>query len=751
MAIREDKIQLKRSSISRAKQIIKFMLPYKQQYLLGIVILFIGSGVMLLFPMLLGQLVNSGNKDSAVGLSTVEEIDEIGIKLIILMIVLGICSFMRVSLFVSATQKMMADLRGAVYTNLIRLPMEFFSKRRVGEINSRMAADITQLEEAFTITVAELARQLIIIVGGVTYLAITSFKLTLLMLSIVPVVAIAAVVFGRFIRKLSKEKQNLTADANVIIEETLQGIANVKAFANEIFEITRYKKSVSDIRTIAMKGGVWRGGFAAFIIFSLFGSMVAVIWYAAILILNNELNNGNIIEFIVFSGLIGGSIGGVADRYAQIQKAVGATENLLDLLDEEHEAIEIEKSRTFDTINGDIKFENVGFTYPSRSEMKVMENVSFEVRKGQQIAIVGPSGAGKSTLISLLMRFYDPQEGSILIDGIDYTSYSLEELRGQMAMVPQEVLLFGGTVRENIAYGKPNANDAEIIEADDYMKLIPPDIPNKEWDIWATDLKLNKPNPYPLRSYEDFEEIVEERRLDPLASIAEGIGKLRPGEYMFIHILITPIMDELRVEGEEVIRRLMGRPEEVKKGSILGAVGSLGKEVLTMFGFAKEEEERKDDMSMLPEFRLTAGEREIIKKVDEKTSKIAFNAMVRFMYIGRNDVFSKTNVSTLFGFFRQFNTHNLNSFRPNAKTLPKRSFVFFKNTRTNFRKLRLFTFASGRFRLPGSISPYFKLNVEELATMFHFPGQVVKAPGLLRVESRKAPPPPGLPVDLDLE
>jgi len=293
--------------------------------------------------------------------------------------------------------------------------------------------------------------------------------------------------------------------------------------------------------------------------------------------------------------------------------------------------------------------------------------------------------------------------------------------------------------------------DAEIIEADDYMKLIPPDIPNKEWDIWATDLKLNKPNPYPLRSYEDFEEMVEERRLDSMASIAEGIGKLRPGEYMFIHILITPIMDELRVEGDEVIRKLMGRPAEVKKGGISGIMGSLGNEALTIFGLANKEEERKDDMFNLSEFRLTAGEREIIKKIDEKTSKIAFSAMIRFMYIGRSDVFSKTNISTLFGFFRQFNTHNLNSFRPNSKTLPKRSFVVFKNMRTNFRKLRLFTYSSNRLKLPGSISPYFKLNVEELANMFHFPGQAVKAPGLLRVESKKASPPAGLPVDLDLE
>ena len=371
-------------------------------------------------------------------------------------------------------------------------------------------------------------------------------------------------------------------------------------------------------------------------------------------------------------------------------------------------------------------------------EIRVPQDV-FKTPKAMEYVFVGLHGVWDE------LTFRDKWiKGEIL----PWFSMEIAGIDGEMRFFVRTETKFRNLVEAKIYSQYP---DAEIIEADDYMKLIPPDIPNKEWDIWATDLKLNKPNPYPLRRYEDFEEMVEERRLDPLASIAEGMGKLRPGEYMFIHILITPIMDELRAEGEDVIRELMGRPKEVKGGTIFSAVGSLGKEVLTMFGFANEEEERREDMSLPPEFRLTAGEKDIIKKIDEKTSKIAFSTMIRFMYIGKTDVFTKTNISTLFGFFRQFNTHNLNSFRPNAKTLPKRSFVFLKNTRTNFRKLRLFAYASNRLKLPGSISPYFKLNVEELATMFHFPGQVVKAPGLLRVESRKAPPPSGLPVDLDLE
>ncbi|NQY68788.1 MAG: ABC transporter ATP-binding protein [Flavobacteriales bacterium] len=457
MKEKEEKIKLTKSSFKKAMRILKFVKPYRWPYFLGIVILFIGSGVMLIFPKLLGQLVNSGN-----GALSTKDLTQIGSELIGLMLIQVVCAFFRISLFVNTTQKMISDLRIALYSNLIRLPVPFFSERRVGEINSRMAADITQIEEAFTITVAEFARQLIIIIGGITYLAFTSIKLTALMLSIVPMVAIAAVIFGKFIRTLSKEKQNETASSNVILEETLQGIANVKAFTNEIFEIARYSKSATDIKSIAIKGGIWRGGFAAFIMLSLFGSVIAVIWYAAFLITKGELNNGNIIEFIVFSGLIGGSIGGLADRYAQIQKTVGATENLLDLLDEDHEDINIDNSIKHSTFLGNISFNNVGFTYPSRKEIKVLNNISFDVKQGEQIAIVGPSGSGKSTLISLLMRFYDAQEGEISIEGKPISSYSLEELRGQMAIVPQEVILFGGTIRENIAYGNPSSNEEEI-------------------------------------------------------------------------------------------------------------------------------------------------------------------------------------------------------------------------------------------------------------------------------------------------
>jgi ABC-type multidrug transport system fused ATPase/permease subunit len=367
---------------------------------------------------------------------------------------------------VNYTENTLATLRQAVYSHLIKLPMAFFAQKRVGDLNSRMSADITQIQDTLTTTIAEFLRQFILIIGGICLLLYISPKLTLMMLAIVPVVAVAAVVFGRFIRKISREVQDKIAESNTIIEETLQGINTVKAFANEFFENLRYKRSTEEIVKIAIQGGKYRGGFASFIIFCLFGSIVAVIWYGVNLASRNQLLIGDLISFILYSAFVGASFGGIAELYAQLQKAVGATERVFEIMDEEPELLDItDQKGLVNRVEGSVVFENIAFTYPSRKEIQVLKKVSFTVKKGETIAIIGPSGSGKSTLVALLLRFYDPESGRILIDGKDTKSFSLTELRNNMAIVPQDVILFGGTIKENIAYGKPNATIAEIAEA----------------------------------------------------------------------------------------------------------------------------------------------------------------------------------------------------------------------------------------------------------------------------------------------
>jgi ABC-type multidrug transport system fused ATPase/permease subunit len=453
------KAKLNASSLSKAVLIFKYAQNHKWKFYVGLGFLLMTGATALAFPKLMGMLVDCvKNKDTT-------QANTIALTLVGILFLQSFFSFFRLSLFVNFTEHTLANIRLALYSNLVKLPMSFFSQKRVGELNSRISSDITQIQDTLTTTIAEFLRQFILIIGGVALLATQSFKLTLMMLSIVPVVAVAAVIFGRFIRKYSKNVQDKVAESQVIVEETLQGISNVKAFANEWYEIARYKGKIHEIVKIAIKGGKYRGYFASFIIFCLFGAIVAVVWYGVTLSIHGEMSVGQLISFVLYSTFVGASFGGIAELYAQIQKAVGATERVFELLEETPEKINSLQNASTAKIQGNVSFQNVSFSYPSRPEIQVLKDVSFTANHGQKIAIVGPSGAGKSTISSLLLRFYDIDGGQILIDNKSIYDYDLEQLRGNMSIVPQDVILFGGSIRENIAYGKPNATEDEILAA----------------------------------------------------------------------------------------------------------------------------------------------------------------------------------------------------------------------------------------------------------------------------------------------
>jgi ABC transporter fused permease/ATP-binding protein len=453
------KVKLTRTSLQKALRIFEYTGPHRWKFYLGLLFLVLTSATALYFPMLMGDLVDTAKKHNVGGAN------RLGIILMIVLVAQSVFSFFRIYLFVNYTENTLAKLRFTVYSHMIKLPMTFFSQKRVGELSSRLSSDIIQIQDTLTTTIAEFLRQFILIIGGIIFLSFISPKLTLLMIAIVPVVAIAAVIFGRFIRKTSRDVQDKIAASNTVVEETLQGIVNVKAFANEFFEMIRYKKSTEEIVKHAIKGGQFRGLFASFIIFCLFGAIVAVVWYGVRLAISNQLSIGELISFVLYSVFVGASFGGIAELYAQIQKTVGATERVFDILDETTEVLETGDKKITKRVEGTVEFEHVSFFYPSRSEYQVLKDVSFKANKGETVAIVGPSGSGKSTIASLLLRFYDPQSGSIIIDGKPANKYSLTELRDQMAIVPQDVLLFGGTIKENIAYGKPGASLEEIQEA----------------------------------------------------------------------------------------------------------------------------------------------------------------------------------------------------------------------------------------------------------------------------------------------
>lgn len=455
------KRKITRSGINNAFKLYKYIKPYRVEYLIGMLFLFGSSAASLAFPKLLGDLVTSGNKGS---LS--QDLNKIALLLIGLLLMQSIFSYFRTVLFVNVTEKTLAFLRQSTYNHLIKLPIKFFEQHRVGELNSRISSDVTLLQETLTTTLAEFIRQIIIIVGGITLLVFTSVKLTLFMLAILPPMILLVYFFGRFIRKFSKSIQKEVANSNTIVEETLQGIQIVKTYTNEFFEMSRYRKKTSEIAKIGMKSGRYRGAFSALIILGLFGAMVAVIWRGSLLLAQGAIDAGQLFSFVIYSGFIGGTIGGLANVIAQIQKFIGATEDLFEIFETEVETIEeTAKLASIEPLTGKIDLKDLSFAYPSRPEQGVLLEINLSISENQLIALVGPSGAGKSTFASLLLHLHNPSNGQILFDGKDSRNFPLSWLRDQIALVPQDIFLFGGSIRENIAYGKTNATDEEITRA----------------------------------------------------------------------------------------------------------------------------------------------------------------------------------------------------------------------------------------------------------------------------------------------
>lgn len=454
----DKKRKLSKDSIQKTLKIFRFILPYKTTFLVGILFLFLSLTTNIIFPKLIGEIVAVIEGKSSY------TINQVVLVLIGILILQSLFSFGRIYFFSIVSEKSMADIRRTVYSKIVSLPISFFEQRRVGELMSRITADVQALQDVLSFTLAELFRSLATVIVGIIIICFISWKLTIFMLATFPVAIVVAMVFGRYIRKLSKIAQDELASANVIVEETLQSINVVKAFTNEALEVNRYGNALSKVIAAALKAGRFRGGFVSFIIFALFGGIVGVVWYGALLVQSGEMPFSELMTFIFYTMFIGGSIGGLGDMYAQIQKTLGASERLLEILDEKSE-VEIKPISSLVPIYGNISFENVAFSYPTRPDMAVLKDISLDVSAGRKIALVGYSGAGKSTVVQLLMRYYQPQGGRIMVDGQNIQTFDITAYRQNIAVVPQEVMLFGGTIRENIAYGKPDATEKEIMEA----------------------------------------------------------------------------------------------------------------------------------------------------------------------------------------------------------------------------------------------------------------------------------------------
>jgi ABC-type multidrug transport system fused ATPase/permease subunit len=387
--------------------------------------------------------------------------------MIVLLAIQMIFSFMRIYIFTSVGEHALADMRIDIYRKMISMPMDFFAQRRVGELSSRISADLSQIQDAVSTVLAEVLRGILTLIIGIGLILFISPRLTAVMLSVVPVVVIIAVVFGKRIRKFSRQTQDQLADSNIIVQETLQGINNVKAFSNEWYEIRRYAESLNRVVKMAITNGKYRGLFVSFLLFSTFGTIVLVVWYGAGLMQSGHLSFGDLTAFVVYTAFVGGSMAGFADLYGQLQKTLGATQRVRELLRSTPEDVDLEEEPLDPKykLHGEVKLNHIAFSYPSRKEVPVLKDVTIEALPGEQVALVGPSGAGKTTISALLLRFYEPDKGELLFDGKPASAFPLSQIRKQMALVPQDILLFGGTIRENIAYGKPHADLAEIEKA----------------------------------------------------------------------------------------------------------------------------------------------------------------------------------------------------------------------------------------------------------------------------------------------
>jgi len=455
----EEKRSINKSSLKKIAGVFRFALPYKRLFIVGLISLMLSSITLLSFPYFAGKLLDIASGKPVEHFST---INQIALVLLLILFIQSIFSFTRVYTFSVVSERSLADLRKSVYQKIIWLPMSFFDSRRVGELMSRITSDVGTLQDVFSFTLAELLRQVLTLVLGTGVIFYLAPKLTTFMLLTFPVLVVLALLFGKFIRKLSKNTQDRLAESNVIVEESLQSISVVKAFTNEFFEIVRYSKSLNEVVAVAIRTARFRGLFISFVIFALFGGIVAVGWYGAKLVQTKDITVGELFSFVIYTSFIGGSIAGLGDIYTQLQRTIGASERLLEILQlrDEHQPM-AEKIK----LKGDIEFNHVSFAYPSRQDFTVLHDISFAIQAGEKIALVGPSGSGKSTIIGLLMRFYEIESGLIKVDDERVNNFNLTAYRENIGIVPQEVILFGGSILENIAYGNPNATEAQIREA----------------------------------------------------------------------------------------------------------------------------------------------------------------------------------------------------------------------------------------------------------------------------------------------
>jgi ABC-type multidrug transport system fused ATPase/permease subunit len=460
------KAKFSRENFKKSLRLFTYLGGQKWKFLLGMIFLAASAGIGLVFPLISGKMFSFFGETAIPQAQMESELYDTGKILLVILLAQGVISFGRVYMFAQVTENILKGLRNDTFKRLVQMPMGFFSKNQVSELSSRISTDINVISDAFTTNIAELIRQTIVGVGGlIMIIHYISWDIAQWFLIIIPPLVTIAIIFARKIRKYSKNFQEKIAESTVIVGEALTGITNVKTFTNEKYEITRYEKITTSIRDFGMRFGIFRGSFFAFVMVFIFGSIFFILWKMLILKNSGQIKAEEFGKFMMLSLFVVGSLGGLPDQLAAIQRALGATDRVFELIDGNIESIDLEFNKEKGPKEGEIEFKDVEFYYPTRVDFPVLKGVSFKASKGETVALVGPSGSGKTTIASLVLRFYDPVNGQILIDGKNSKEYSLTALRSQMALVPQDVILFAGTIKDNILYGNPDASFEEVRQA----------------------------------------------------------------------------------------------------------------------------------------------------------------------------------------------------------------------------------------------------------------------------------------------